>query len=389
VAFAVLLRPRVALRAQVHSELADLGEALTAAAHGWRLTGTLPRTPEQPATEAASAAASAADVPKVGVERLRVVYAGELAEDVARKLVADAKLVAAVKGEKAEEEKLAVELVPAAKWRDELLKLLKAFSSHESPPDCAQWGAPVVVALVVQTVEHGSISESGASLVRLLKRKDLPEGLLRGKLSYAVLGLGDSNLLLDRQTTAAKDCNQAAQYLDGRLAELGAARLGSSSLGSDSSSRGRGGGKGGGLYGEADERTGLSSAVEPWCAQLKAAIAPPGPATGHHAATSEKATPEATPKAATSEAKPKAAPEMGKAAEAEAPQRPSAPSDGKPSADAGARVSDPSSPGDSWPVFGGDSPAPETVMAVAIALGLAVGGGWWALRLLRGTRGRD
>jgi NADPH-ferrihemoprotein reductase len=33
--------------------------------------------------------------------------------------------------------------------------------------------------------------------------------------------VGDSNLLLDRQTTTADDCNQAAQELDSRLAALG------------------------------------------------------------------------------------------------------------------------------------------------------------------------
>jgi len=58
-----------------------------------------------------------------------------------------------------------------------------------------------------------------------------------------VLGLGDSNLLLDRQHTSAKDCNQVAQVLDGRLEALGGVRF----------------------YerGEADERTGLTE-VDPW-----------------------------------------------------------------------------------------------------------------------------
>ena len=39
------------------------------------------------------------------------------------------------------------------------------------------------------------------------------------------MGLGDTNLLLDRQTTTAKDCNQAAQTLDNALAALGAAEI--------------------------------------------------------------------------------------------------------------------------------------------------------------------
>ena len=67
-----------------------------------------------------------------------------------------------------------------------------------------------------------------------------------------VLGLGDSNLLLDRQTTTAKDCNQVGQTLDARLAELGAERFCA--------------------RGEADERTGLTE-VEPWIASLWAALA--------------------------------------------------------------------------------------------------------------------
>ena len=64
-----------------------------------------------------------------------------------------------------------------------------------------------------------------------------------GTLRYTVLGLGDSNLLLDRQTTTAKDCNQAAEGLDARLAALGGRRVCP--------------------LGMADERTGLKE-VEPW-----------------------------------------------------------------------------------------------------------------------------
>ena len=40
-----------------------------------------------------------------------------------------------------------------------------------------------------------------------------------------MLGLGDTNLLMDRQSTTAADCNQAAQALDGALRFLGAAPL--------------------------------------------------------------------------------------------------------------------------------------------------------------------
>ena len=67
-----------------------------------------------------------------------------------------------------------------------------------------------------------------------------------------VLGLGDSNLLLDRQTTTAKDCNQIAQKLDRRLVQLGATRFYA--------------------YGEADDRTG-NAEVAPWLDGLGAAVA--------------------------------------------------------------------------------------------------------------------
>ena len=67
-----------------------------------------------------------------------------------------------------------------------------------------------------------------------------------------VLGLGDSNLLLDRQTTTAKDCNQVAQKLDRRLVQLGATRFYA--------------------YGEADDRTG-NAEVAPWLDGLGAAVA--------------------------------------------------------------------------------------------------------------------
>jgi NADPH-ferrihemoprotein reductase len=79
--------------------------------------------------------------------------------------------------------------------------------------------------------------------LRFFKRKTHPETLLTGKFRYTVLGLGDSNLLLDRQKTGAKDCNQVAQELDMRLCSLGGGRHFSLGL--------------------SDERTGMEE-VEPW-----------------------------------------------------------------------------------------------------------------------------
>ena len=92
----------------------------------------------------------------------------------------------------------------------------------------------------------------------LAGRKTHPADLLN-KWSFAVLAVGDSNLLLDRQTTTAKDCNKSGQVLDARLEELGASRF----------------------YrrGEADERTGMQE-VEPWIEGLWSALAKAGETGG-------------------------------------------------------------------------------------------------------------
>ena len=88
-------------------------------------------------------------------------------------------------------------------------------------------------------------------MLRFFKMKSHPAGMLAA-LSFTVLALGDSNLLLDRQTTTAKDCNKCGQLLDARLAELGGRRFYA--------------------LGEADERTELQE-VEPWIAGLWDALA--------------------------------------------------------------------------------------------------------------------
>ena len=103
-----------------------------------------------------------------------------------------------------------------------------------------------VVCFVLQTIENESPTEEGGAVVRFFKRRTHPDDLLskdNTTLRYAVFGCGDSNLLLDRQTTGAKDCNQAAEQLDVRLAALGGTRQCP--------------------LGMADERTGLTE-VEPW-----------------------------------------------------------------------------------------------------------------------------
>ena len=56
-----------------------------------------------------------------------------------------------------------------------------------------------------------SVRTQGGSCLRFFKRKTHPVDLLKEKFFFTVLGLGDSNLLMDRQTTTAKDCNQCAK----------------------------------------------------------------------------------------------------------------------------------------------------------------------------------
>lgn len=83
--------------------------------------------------------------------------------------------------------------------------------------------------------------------MRFFKRKTHPNNLLAAdnkQFHYTVLGIGDTNMLLDRQTTTAQDCNQVAQQLDTRLEQLGGCRCYQ--------------------LGMADERTGLEHDVEPW-----------------------------------------------------------------------------------------------------------------------------
>lgn len=153
--------------------------------------------------------------------KVLIVYGGELAQDVAARIaqskpaILDATTTVAVQ------------------------------SASERPKKLVDdYGADTVICFVLQTIENAAPTEDGGTTVRFFKRKTHPANLLEtGKFRFAVLGLGDSNLLLDRQTTTAKDCNQVAQELDARLAALGATRQCE--------------------LGMADERTGLTE-VEQW-----------------------------------------------------------------------------------------------------------------------------
>ena len=108
----------------------------------------------------------------------------------------------------------------------------------------------VTVIMILQTIENDEPPESAGGVLRFFKMKNHPVDML-STVSFTVLALGDSNLLLDRQTTTAKDCNKCGQLLDTRMGELGGNRF----------------------YerGEGDERTSLQE-VEPWIAGLWGAL---------------------------------------------------------------------------------------------------------------------
>jgi hypothetical protein len=120
---------------------------------------------------------------------------------------------------------------------------------------CRLDDAPAAAIFVVETIENAQPAEAAGTCLRFYnrKRKGGEKGLFAGKLRYAVLGLGDTNLLLDRQSTTAKDCNQSAQTLDSALKFLGADQMCT--------------------RGEANDAVGLEEAVEPWCEKLWAPLA--------------------------------------------------------------------------------------------------------------------
>ncbi|GAX20247.1 hypothetical protein FisN_15Lh272 [Fistulifera solaris] len=149
------------------------------------------------------------------ISKVVIIHGGELAKDVAEQVVAQR---------------------PA---KNDLV--IEVRCASERPSTLLHYGEDTVLCFIMQTVENAAPTEPGGTCVRFFQRKTHPTDLLH--FAYTVLGLGDSNLLLDRQTTTAKDCNQVAQALDARLAALGGRRWYPLVL--------------------ADERTGLEE-VEPW-----------------------------------------------------------------------------------------------------------------------------
>ena len=124
-----------------------------------------------------------------------------------------------------------------------------SFSNHHHhfSHNVAFKDSQMTAVFLLQTVENNQPPEEASKFLRFFKRKTHPETMLADKLKFAVLGLGDSNLLLDRQTTGAKDCNACGQLLDTRLEALGATRIYELGL--------------------TDERTGMEE-VEPWIVGL-------------------------------------------------------------------------------------------------------------------------
>ena len=157
------------------------------------------------------------------IQKVSILHSCDLSNDIAQQLQMKLQPL----------DGLSVELVKMSSTR-EFKALLEA-----SPT--------TLVVFIAQTIENENPPEDAGSCIRFFKRKNHPDNMLEGKFVFSVLGLGDSNLLLDRQHTAAKDCNQVAQSLDKRLEALGGTRFFE--------------------LGEADERSGLTE-VEPWIKTL-------------------------------------------------------------------------------------------------------------------------
>ncbi|KAL7493194.1 hypothetical protein ACHAWT_004490 [Skeletonema menzelii] len=164
------------------------------------------------------------------IEDVVLLFGGDLSADVAEQIAT----------------KLSSIPIDASKVHKVMMSKSKDFKAALLEGPLAK---PTTLAIfIAQTIENEAPPEDAGACIRFFKRKNHPETLFSDKPQFTVLGLGDSNLLLDRQHTAAKDCNQVAQALDARLETLGGQRF----------------------YqrGECDERTGLTKEVEPWIDNL-------------------------------------------------------------------------------------------------------------------------
>ena len=139
---------------------------------------------------------------EMGSISIHVMHGGEMAADVAERLktrIAEAPFVAGARG---------VNVDCMSMDAFEACKLETCDNSRRR-----------IVILVVETVENAQPAEEAGKMLRHFNRMrkrytangDGERRPLDGAFEFAVLGVGDTNLLMDRQTTSAKDCNQAAQ----------------------------------------------------------------------------------------------------------------------------------------------------------------------------------
>ena len=163
------------------------------------------------------------------IENVILLHSGDLSSDIANQI--NTKLSSIIDSQH-------VHLISMAKS--------KAFKAALIEDTDGLAKSTTLAVFIASTIENEAPPEDGAC-IRFFKRKTHPNTLLKDRTQFAILGLGDSNLLLDRQHTSAKDCNQVAQALDSRLEALGSIRFCQ--------------------RGEADERTGLTE-VEPWIDML-------------------------------------------------------------------------------------------------------------------------
>ena len=118
-----------------------------------------------------------------------VFYGGELSESIANRIV-----------------EAAIALSPP------VILVAKSMASYKKKDLEALVAEDKAVGIfILQTVENDQPPEDSGAFVRYFKRKTHAADLLKGKMRFTVLACGDSNLLLDRQTTTAKDCNKCGQ----------------------------------------------------------------------------------------------------------------------------------------------------------------------------------
>jgi len=215
----------------------------------------------------ADAGAGGAGLPDLRSLPFTVVHSEDVAGDVAGQVMAGARArgfcnanvmsFSKFKNLKFDERKQVVifvlQTIEVSRRTEHTLAPSASFYPQAASPLSPARTPPPPIPLGPPTLQNGQPPENSGKCLRWLARKAHSPTMLEDALFFGVLGLGDSNLLLDRQTTTANDCNQAGQKLDKRLSELGAHRVCA--------------------RGDADERTGFHE-VDPWCEELWAQLAP-------------------------------------------------------------------------------------------------------------------